>query len=301
MLVFPVLSGDGRHFLSDWAFAKEGESMTKDSRTEFLRKIAALIVQTPTQGVLKVAIDGVDGAGKTFFTDELATQFRDFGVSVIRASVDGFHNPREFRYQRGRSYPEGFYRDSYNYVGLKRFLLDPLSEGGAGNYCTKIFDCSLDQPVRTEEKSAPRDAILLLDGIFLHRPELFGYWDFSMFLDVDFSISIPRGAQRGAGYGSPDPVAESNSRYIEGQKLYFKECQPKALATLVIDNNNLLEPRVSGGTLSKAAWDAVDYGIDLSLIESNLKTSYQERLEAHESARALAAELRRSGEQLFKT
>jgi hypothetical protein len=128
-----------------------------------------------------------------------------------------------------------------------------------------------------------------------------GYWDFSIFLDVDFSISIPRGAQRGEGFGSPDPGAQSNLRYIEGQKLYLKECQPKSLATLVIDNNNLLQPRVSGGTLSQAVWDAVEYGIDLSLIDSNLKSTYQKRLENHESARSLASELRTAGEQLFKT
>jgi uridine kinase len=226
---------------------------------------------------------------------------RGFERDVIRASVDGFHNPRSIRYRQGRSSPQGFYFDSYDYAGLKRFLLDPLSEGGSEQYRSAIFDSSLDQPVQTEEKSSLRDAILLFDGIFLHRPELFDYWNFSVFLDVDFSISIPRGAQRGEGFGSPDPTAKSNSRYIEGQKLYFNECHPKSLATLVIDNNDLSAPRVTGGTLSQALWDAVNYGVDLSLIELNLKSSYQERLEHHESALALVSELKRAGERLFKT
>lgn len=275
--------------------------MPQNPRTELLRNLASLIVQTPSQGILKVAIDGVDGAGKTFFADELAAYVQDFGRDAIRASVDGFHNSRSVRYQLGRSSPQGFYRDSYDYAGLKRSLLDPLSEGGSGRYRSTIFDYSLDQPIHVEEKSAPRDAILLFDGIFLHRPELFGYWDFSVFLDVDFSVSIPRGPRRGEGFGSPDPMAESNSRYVEGQKLYFKECQPKTLATLVIDNNDFSMPRVTGGTLSREVWDAVSYGVDLSLIESNLASSHQERLEHHESARSLASELRRAGERLFKT
>jgi uridine kinase len=53
------------------------------------------------------------------------------GVPVIRASVDGFHHPREIRYRLGRDSPEGFYRDSYDLDALQRELLDPLSPGGS--------------------------------------------------------------------------------------------------------------------------------------------------------------------------
>jgi uridine kinase len=38
------------------------------------------------------------------------------------------------------------------------------------------------------EEYADADAILLFDGIFLHRPELRPYWDFSIFLAVNFNI-----------------------------------------------------------------------------------------------------------------
>jgi hypothetical protein len=58
---------------------------------------------------------------------------------------------------------------------------------------------------------AQPDALAIVDGLFLHRPELVGYWDFSIFLDVKFQISIPRGAARGPGYGSPDPTASMQS------------------------------------------------------------------------------------------
>lgn len=75
-----------------------------------------------------------------------------------------------------------------------------------------------------------------------------GYWDYSVFLEVGFEVSIPRGAQRGPGYGSPDPHAESNRRYVEGQKLYLSECNPKAHASVVINNENLADPYfVAGG------------------------------------------------------
>lgn len=108
--------------------------MASSSRTELLRSIASSIAQLPAKSFLKIAIDGVDGAGKTTFADELAPILRSFGKEVIRASVDGFHNPRSVRHRLGRNSPEGFFRDSYNYDVLKEVLLNPLSEGGSGIY-----------------------------------------------------------------------------------------------------------------------------------------------------------------------
>ena len=55
--------------------------------------------------VVRVAIDGVDGAGKTMLADALAPLIVAQGRPVIRASVDDFHNPREVRYARGKYSP----------------------------------------------------------------------------------------------------------------------------------------------------------------------------------------------------
>lgn len=214
-------------------------------RQAVLRTVADRILETPSPFVLRVAIDGVDGAGKTTFADELARvlEMSALGASgreVIRASVDGFHHPKEVRYRLGRGSPEGFYRDSYDYEAFKEVLLDPLSPGGSGRYRTAVHDVELESPVTVPEKVAKPGAVLVSDGIFLHRPELRGYWDVSVWLGVAFSVSIPRGAQRGTG--SPDLHAPRNRRYVEGQKLYLLEADPRRHATLVINNEDLNAP-----------------------------------------------------------
>ena len=84
--------------------------------------------------------------------------------------------------------------------------------------------------------------ILILDGIFLHRPELRAYWDYSIFLEVAFAISIPRGAQRGEG--SPDPAAPQNQRYVQGQEIYLRTCEPKRFASVTINNDDLAAPYI---------------------------------------------------------
>lgn len=210
-------------------------------RQTMLCTIANAILRLPADQVVRVGIDGVDGAGKSMFGDELAQVLATAGRRIIRASVDGFHNPRAIRYRLGRQSPEGYFRNSYNYEQLKALLLDPLSPGGNGRYRTAAFDHRTDQLVIVPEAQAAPGDILVFDGIFLHRPELRGYWDYSVFLEVDFPISIARCAQRNGS--SPDPQAPDNRRYVEGQQLYLRTCEPEQYATVVIKNESLASRR----------------------------------------------------------
>jgi uridine kinase len=211
-------------------------------RQEILHGVAGAILRLPTVHVVRVAIDGVDGAGKTMFANELARQLNASGRRTIRASVDSFHNPRATRYRRGRHSPEGYFRDSYDYTQLKAVLLDPLGPGGNRCYRTAIFDHRTDLPVTVPEVQATPDDILVFDGILLHRPELRPYWDFSIFLEVGFDISMARCARRDSG--SPDPRAPENRRYVEGQQIYLRECDPRRYATVVINNEVLEAPYI---------------------------------------------------------
>ena len=210
------------------------------SRQQVLETVATYILKTPLPFVLRVAIDGVDGAGKTHFADELGPLLAKSGRAVIRASVDGFHHSKEVRYRLGRGSPEGYYRDSYDYEAFKKVLLNPLSPGGSGRYRTAVHDVNTEMPVSLQEQQAESGAILLLDGIFLHRPELQGYWDVSVWLEVPFSISVPRMAQRDGN--SPDPDAPEHRRYIGGQKLYFAQSTPQRHTTFIINNSDLNVP-----------------------------------------------------------
>lgn len=209
-------------------------------RKELLRSVAALIDARPRAPVLLVAIDGVDGAGKTVFAEELAPFL---GSPVMRASIDGFHNPRSVRYARGKASPEGFYFDSFNLAELRNALLDPLRPGGSGLYRTAAFDHRTDAPIDLPTLSAQSGSVLLFDGIFLHRPELRDIWDFSVFLDVDREETLRRCLAREGIEGiSSDPSDPVHARYVQGQEIYLKACNPKEQATIVIDNNDLERP-----------------------------------------------------------
>jgi uridine kinase len=196
-----------------------------------LRTVAAGILELTGPGCVRVAVDGVDGAGKTVFADELGAVLAASGRPMIRASVDGFHNPRAIRYRQGRSSPAGFYEDSYDYAALRQLLLDPLGPGGSGRYHTAAFDHRSDRAVDVPEQVAPSGAL---------RPELRSYWDLSIWLAVRVEVSIGRCARRDGS--SPDPAVAANQRYVVGQQLYIAAGDPVRHATLVIDNNDLAAP-----------------------------------------------------------
>ena len=89
-----------------------------------------------------------------------------------------------------------------------------------------------------------RAAALIVDGIFLHRPELRPCWDLSIFLKVDFDVSLPRGAARGQSFYAIDPNSPPHRRYVGGQRRYLAECAPEQQADIVIDYNDMEAPRI---------------------------------------------------------
>ena len=211
-------------------------------RGALLEVLVERIVGVKRSHPVRVAIDGVDGVGKTTLADELAGPLQRRGRAVIRASIDGFHNPRSVRYRMGRDSPEGYFLDSFNYEALRTGLLGPLGPDGSRRYRRAVFDYRTDSEVSTPVETAAADAVLLFDGVFLLRPELLEYWDVSIFVDAPFEIAVARMAQRGGGSAEVD--AEENRRYVEGQRLYLRQCEPKRVATILVNNEDLAEPEI---------------------------------------------------------
>ncbi len=202
--------------------------------------IAATIGALYPHRRVRVGVDGVDGAGKSTFAAALAGAIT--ARPVVACTVDGFHRPRADRYRQGRDSPAGFFEDSYDYPTLRRCLLDPFGPTGDGRFRRAAFDHRADRPVDAPVEWAPPTAVLIVDGLFLHRPELRDAWDHSVFLRVGFAETYARMARRD---GSPaDPADPANRRYVEGQRRYLAECEPERRASVVIDNTDPAVPVV---------------------------------------------------------
>lgn len=181
-----------------------------EQRGAVLRRVADAVPALAGRRA-RVAVDGVDGAGKTWFADDLARVLTGRGIAVQRLSIDDFLAPTVVRYARGRRSPEGYWLDSHD---LPRFVRAVTAEGQAG--------------------------VVVVDGIFLQRDELVDLWDLRLYLEVPQEVAFARMARRDGRSG--DPAAKENVRYSEGQKLYLAECDPASRAHLVVDNTDFGTP-----------------------------------------------------------
>jgi uridine kinase len=223
-----------------------GQRLSGSPRDRLLNRLADLIARLERPHPTRVAIDGVDGAGKTTLADELVPLLERRGRPVIRASIDGFHRPRAERYRRGPDSPAGYYRDSFDHAALRAALLEPLGPGGDRRYRPAVFDWRTDAPVDEPEREAAIDAVLLFDGIFSQRPELIDHWDLRVFLDVPFDETLRRMTVRDRASTSSPAETERRfwARYAPGQRLYLRVARPRERAHLLIDNADPDHPRL---------------------------------------------------------
>jgi uridine kinase len=205
-------------------------------KKDVLDALAAEIVALYVGGRVVVAIDGMDGAGKTHFANDLAVALTATGRSVFRASIDDFHRSQAERHDRGADSPKGYYRDSFDYSTFRRVLLEPFRMGGSTAFVTASFDHVRDLPVQSKWRTGPKDAILVLDGSFLNRPELVGLWNYSVWLDVPRELAEQRMLDR-------DGATENTERYRGAQDLYLAEASPRTAASSIIDNRDFEHPR----------------------------------------------------------
>jgi uridine kinase len=217
-----------------------------DARGEVLGRLVSLVEHRLTRGSLRVAIDGIDAAGKTTLADELALLLGGEGCSVLRASIDGFHHPASLRHLRADEQPAlSYYEDSFDYRALRGLLLDPLGPDGDHLVRTRVFDFRADLPVEEAPIRVQPGTVVLFDGVFLLRPELEGCWDLSVFVQVDPAISLQRALNRDVALFGNRAAAERRyrERYLPGQELYMSQVHPDQGAEILIDNNDPTSPR----------------------------------------------------------
>lgn len=209
---------------------------------DFEAIVARVVGAAARPGRALVAIDGVGASGKSTFAARLARQID--ARPVVLLHVDDFFNPSQVRQARGRYSPEGFWLDSYNYDALIASALRPLAVGGDGLYSAASFDPIADQVVLSTQVRAPGDALVLVEGTFLHRDELVQFWDYSIYLDVPF-VEAARRMARGNGVHA-DAEPGLTSRYDDAQRIYFDAAARWSRASLVVDNTDFQNPKIIG-------------------------------------------------------
>jgi uridine kinase len=206
------------------------------------RNVAAL-----GEGRLRVAVDGLTGAGKTSFGHELAAALHGEGRATMRASMDDFKHP--WRHARENGYDrlsgEGYYRNAYDFASARDLLLGPAGPAGTGEVALCGHDPLTGIDHRDKKVIAPAGAILIVDSVFAFRPEYNDCWEYRIWLDVDPDTALSRGIARdSAAEGADEAARVHRDRYHAAAAIYLAKVDPKSLADVIIDNRDFERPRI---------------------------------------------------------
>lgn len=203
--------------------------------------------ELPRHRPRRVGIDGRSGAGKTTFADALADRLEANGRECLRATLDDFHRPgHQQREKAGGFTPAEYLREGYDYAKVRELLLDPLGPKGNRRCRLDYWNSHDDEPFAEDWQDAERDAILLVDGVFLHTPPLRDQWDFTIWLEVDWQSVLRRQARRDGTQGGPADLARKayEAGWMPRHLFYEETVRPLERVDVVIDNSDVERPYV---------------------------------------------------------
>lgn len=202
-------------------------------------KSKILNIQKNKAKPIRVAINGIEGTGKTVLANKLTEFLKAENLNAIHVSIDGFHFNREIRYKQGENSAKGYYEDSYDEMAFVEKVLK-ASQEETPNYTTATHDLITDEYVDLVPIQMENNAVLITDGAYLFKPNYREYWDLKIYLKTSFEIAMNRGIERDKELlgGFEITKEKFGQRYHKSSQMYLDENQPEQHADVIIDNSH---------------------------------------------------------------
>jgi uridine kinase len=178
-----------------------------------------------------VGISGIDCAGKSTLARTLAADLRTAGEDAVVIGGDDFNRPRSER----STFPAEEPDYGFDYGQLIGELLVPARAGARVEARLRVKNWQRDAWEEREFVVEP-GAVVLLEAVFLFRPEIVPLLDLKVWLEIGFDEALERALLRDAdAMGGPDGVRERYAtRYFPGQRLHLERDRPREVADLVV-------------------------------------------------------------------
>ncbi len=189
-----------------------------------------------------LAINGIEGTGKTVFSNKLTNYLNDKGKRAIQVSIDGFHFNKKHRYKQGRNSAKGYYEDSYDELGFVEKVLIP-SQKNNPQITLASHNLEIDEYLNLTPIEITTDTIIITDGAYLFKSNYRTYWDLKVYLKTDFQTALLRGIRRDVNLlgGLKTTKEKYDKRYHKASKIYINENNPEEHADIIIENTDFEE------------------------------------------------------------
>jgi uridine kinase len=192
---------------------------------------------------LVVGINGVDSSGKTEFSRSLSDSLAAQGLPHALVHIDDFMLPKATR-RKGTSGADNYYNHTLDFQALRSQILEPVRAGAVPLTRTlqhphpRTDDVQL---VHTHHVPESPSA-LIVEGLFLFRPELADMFDARVYLDTPRDEVLRRVQERDVSWGGPDVAQRYIERYIPAHNTYEAIAGPALNAHVVVDTSSIDQP-----------------------------------------------------------
>lgn len=207
--------------------------------------------RVPAERAALVAISGIDASGKGYLSARLAERLEAAGLRVALTGVDGWLNLPGVRFDPARP-AEHFYRHAFRFEEMFDRLILPLRDRRSIRLAADFTEETASAYRRHVYAWEDVD-VVLLEGIYLLRPDFLPRYDFAIWIDCTFETAIERAIARGQeGLPPEDTVRAFRTIHLPAQELHFARDDPKGAADLILVN----DPELAGSGLNSSEFGA---------------------------------------------
>ena len=177
-----------------------------------------------------LGIDGLSRAGKTSFTNRMKQLLGEKNVSMHTFHIDDFIVDKAKRYRTGHKEWIEYYNLQWDVEWLTEHFFTKLKENDVLNL--PFYNHSTDKQIWQMTNIASAN-LIIIEGIFLQRPEWRKLLDFVIYLDSSRETRFGRENEN-----TQKNIHKFKTRYWKAEDYYLHTVNPLMQADLVIKNES---------------------------------------------------------------
>ena len=195
----------------------------------------------PSQRSVLTAITGIDGCGKGYVTAQIVNAIQAKGIRATSINIDGWLNLPNRRFNASNP-AEHFYDHAIRFEEMFAQLIFPLRDRRSLRIEADYAEETATEYRRHTYKFAEIE-VIVLEGIYLLKRAFQTYYDLSYWIECSFDTALDRAIARAQeGLPPAETIRAYRTIYFPAQQIHFKRDNPKATATMMINNAPTLGP-----------------------------------------------------------
>ncbi|MBX7174311.1 MAG: hypothetical protein K1X72_25285 [Pyrinomonadaceae bacterium] len=203
---------------------------------ELLSHILAKRHEVPVEQSLLVGISGIDASGKGFISAKLVKELENKGFRVANINVDGWLDLPQIRFSQTNP-AKIFYEKAIRFDEMFEKLILALKENRSIDLIADLIEETAAEFHQHHYFHENID-IILLEGIFLFKPQFIEYFDLKIWIECSFETALQRAIKRNQeSLSTKETINTYQTIFFPAQTVHLSKDKPIEQADIVFDND----------------------------------------------------------------